>query len=380
MSRNMTKRVSVNRKTRPMIDGNTAVFLTEVAGHRLWYVRLLCNELRIQGRTVDVFLPSSAEMDDGVSIHLAPILDDSVSLSYFKPNAAVERLSSLLDVYSEVLLPDGDKLLAGVALHMSRQRIRHLWNLHRRTPTVRLLLMRFMAGSGLRGRSAYSVKLALTWVAKKHLPSLRVYALAMNTIDLDDASKMVRWVSDVVAFDPSPAMDRDSARRQLGLALNDTLVSIVGAITSRKCYREATEGLQHSGPNVRLLVAGKLDESARLFFENQSSERITVKDNYIEDRELDQYILASDAVLNLLTNTGSSGIALKALAAGTPLIAHGNPDVDSHVRKQFAGIVIDDLSPECVGAGIKAALNLGRRNMSVVSDGGTFARALLVDS
>jgi glycosyltransferase involved in cell wall biosynthesis len=373
---NSAQSATSNPQPRLTVDGDVAIFLSQGAGHRLWYVRLLCDELTLQGRIVDVFLPLTGQIDDAVATHLSPILGPTVRLSNIQQPVR-RQLSSLLARYSEVILPDGDKQFASVTGQAVWHRLRHLWAPRRTPPIIRLLLMRFTAGSDLRSHTAYAVKLALARLAASHLPRLKVYALTMNTGDEYVSSRSVRWIQDVHAFDPSPAIDRDSARRELGLQLNDQLVGIVGAITARKCYRQAVECLVHCPLEVHLLVAGKLDDEARHFFENRFGARIVVRDGYIEDRELDQYILASDAVLALYTNTGSSGIALKALAAGTPMIAHGNSVVESHVQKSSAGVVVEDLSPRSLASGIRSALLLGRQNLAVVNGRRDFARAFL---
>ena len=83
-------------------------------------------------------------------------------------------------------------------------------------------------------------------------------------------------------------------------------------------------------------------------------------------------------MLALYANTGSSGIVLKAAAAGTPVVGSaGNREVEAFLTRHRAGVIAASLSPYDVSTAIADALAAPQRPARAVDSGPAFARQLL---
>lgn len=162
----------------------------------------------------------------------------------------------------------------------------------------------------------------------------------------DDTARgvVVRRVQDP-AFSTAHARDREQIRAQHGLPAEDRLVGIFGVLSERRNAPMVLEGLERSGVDATLLLAGRLDEDVRAWVGSLSPQRrsrLLVRDAYLDNDELDELVAAVDVVPLALTNNGPSGIMGKAEASGVPVVTAG-----STVRAREV---------EVLGAGLACAL------------------------
>jgi glycosyltransferase involved in cell wall biosynthesis len=354
------------------------IFLEQFTGHRLWYVRLLCDALVQTQRQVSVQLPDAARAHPALREHLAGLPDDRVTVDFYR-STAHRRLRSILRQDREVVLPDGDKHLAQVVGSLVVARLAGFVGRGSRPGRVRLLLLRHTPGTSARSRLVFRAKLLLEVVCARTLSTVSVGTLVMDA-EAPHQGPVVP-VLDPTVFRCGPGDTRESARAALSLPADETLVSIAGAITARKNYRSALAGVLRSRGSIRLLLVGQLDDAARAFIASldpPSRSAVLLRDEYLSDADLDRYILASDAVLALYANTGSSGIVLKAAAAGTPVVGSaGNSEVEAFITKHRAGVITPSLSSDDVSTAIEDALAAPPRAARAVDSGPAFARQLL---
>ncbi len=354
------------------------IFLEQFTGHRLWYVRLLCDALVATQRRVSVQLPDAARTHPALREHLSGLPDDQVTVDFYG-STAHHHLRSMLRREREVVLPDADKHLAQVVGSLVVARLVGSIARGRRPGRVRLLLLRHSPGTTARSRLVFRAKLALAVLCARTLPTVTVGTLVM------DAEAPLQGpvvpVVDPTVFRCGPGDTRESARAALSLPADETFVAIAGAITARKNYRSALGGVLRSHGSIRLLLVGQLDDTARAFIASLDAparSAVLLRDEYLSDADLDRYILASDAVLALYANTGSSGIVLKAAAAGTPVVGSpGNREVEAFLTRHGAGVIATSLSSQDVSTAIADALAAPPRTARAVDSGPAFARQLL---
>jgi glycosyltransferase involved in cell wall biosynthesis len=361
-----------------MPQPHVTIFLEQFTGHRLWYVRLLCDTLLETQRQVSVHLPDRARAHPALREHLSGLPDDRVHVDFYD-STAQHHLRSILRQDYEVVLPDADKHLAQVVGSMLVARLAGPRRRGTRPGRVRLLLLRHAPGTSARSRLVFRAKLALTALCARAVPSVTVGTLVMDPQAPLEGT--VIPVVDPTVFRCGPGDTRESARAALSLPADETLVAIAGAITERKNYRSALGGVLRSRGSIRLLLVGQLDDPARAFIASldaSARSAVLLRDEYLSDADLDRYILASDAVLALYTNTGSSGIVLKAAAAGTPVVGSaGNSEVEAFLTRHGAGVIAPSLSPHDVSTAIADALAVPPRPARAVDSGPAFARQLL---
>ena len=151
---------------------------------------------------------------------------------------------------------------------------------------------------------------------------------------------------------PSPSRSADDVRASLGVERGRRLLLLFGSLEERKGVLATLAALGRVPPNAarRLAVAivGRTDDAIRvqletLVAEGQRTEtQVLYQDRFVPDAELDDLVLAADAVLApYLGHVGSSGAVLRAAAAGTPVLATDAGMVGREVRRHGLGQTVD---------------------------------------
>jgi teichuronic acid biosynthesis glycosyltransferase TuaC len=145
---------------------------------------------------------------------------------------------------------------------------------------------------------------------------------------------------DLARFHP---IDRDAARRQLGLRRR-TLLS-VGHLIERKGHHHVIEALPRLA-DTDLLIAGQgpqADALARLALQHNVSDRVRFLGN-LDPERLRQAYNAADALVLASSREGWANVLLEAMACGTPVVASavwGTPEV---VASPAAGVLMRSLN------------------------------------
>ena len=252
-----------------------------------------------------------------------------------------------------------------------------------RSTAVTAVLMRMNRGVGPRGAAAYVAKILLAGALRvRWRRQLRLLALvAAGT----GGSLPLRWagiglVHDPVRFQPAET-DPAAARRYLGLPAQPPILAVVGPLSGRKCVPELIEAWMTAGAPGLLLLAGTatpdVAEAVRRAGPVERS-RIVLRDEYVDDRDFDTYLAASDVAVLLYRNRGSSGVLGKALAADCDVITStSTPPVPPEGGRRV--IRVEQLTADRIRAGLLDWPGRRHRHPRRVDETADFAGTLLGD-
>ncbi len=130
-------------------------------------------------------------------------------------------------------------------------------------------------------------------------------------------------------------VSRQNARRKLGIAPDAKVLMHLGLVRKYKGVDVLIEAFHRlAQQDAQLLVAGEFyDDKAeykRLAKRGIKSDRIQLVDKYLSDEDLALHIRAADAIVLPYREATQSGMAMAALACGTPVVATSTgalPDV-----------------------------------------------------
>jgi glycosyltransferase involved in cell wall biosynthesis len=240
----------------------------------------------------------------------------------------------------------------------------------RRGPATTLFLMRFPQHVTLADRTLVAMKIAKVVLA----------ALARATRAAHRVTYLVGrhksgsgWLLEPLrdpAICSAHANDRAELRTRYGLPLDRKLVSIVGAISIRKCVPMVAEAVERAGPDVDLLLAGTIDDEMQAWLDAlppAARTRVHTRLGFLPDGEIDAYVAASDIVSLALLNPGPSGIQGKALLAGVPVLSAGSRLREKEMAMYGAGVHVD-LDPASLARGIRELLASGSAPLAVPDD------------
>jgi hypothetical protein len=318
-------------------------------GHRLWYVKLMTQEA--PGRCV-LITTAAARRSDEFRVHLAEadIRVRVVDRSRLSSRWYVEALWMAHEDGASIAVPDGEAAL--IPLLQVAPRLRASAHATR----ANLNLMRPYSHPGLRGSFLHCIKviliglLRLLWGTR-----LTVYAL-----DGDGAARTLlhrltaaRTLHDPVGF--APAGNIESCRERLGVLPGLVVFSILGPLEPRKCVLETIEAWTRSECEGVLLLAGPAPREVVQAVEHARARTrypILLYSRYLSDEELDGCVAATDVMLLLYRNPGSSGIMQKAMRADCGILTSMHTPTNFHspgsrVRR------ISSLTPQGIACGLK---------------------------
>lgn len=356
-----------------MNPGRIFIYEDNPSGHRLAYVRLLANHALSIDLSLTLLLTEATYRSSHFVEHLQAFTNSVKLIHPIRNTAGILDIESKLRVTSDdiIVFPDADHLAMRLAISGHRGKA-HLVLLLMRPPNPQAphphhpqqLLKRFL------------VALARQRVGRVHIFSL----------SSPKATLAAHEVSDPASLAVHPG-ERPSARESLGLSSKAYWVAIAGSISARKnvpLVCQALEQLLSDGQRrVGLLLAGPIQE-AHLGEVMQSVDvlhrkgvPVVVLNRTLPTQSLDKIILAADCITIAHSNQGSSGILLKALLAGTPVVASGAASVVKTLQ-QFRSGEWCELNSASISQAIARALASPRpKPCSLPSESEFSARLLL---
>lgn len=186
------------------------------------------------------------------------------------------------------------------------------------------------------------------------------YALKNRLVE---PSRM-RFVGDPVP--QPPRIGRAAARRLLRLEGGGRYLGLLGSLDRRKAVPQLLSAFRAArlAGDDRLLLAGRLDpEYSRLIQTSYAdlvrSGRLVVINRFLSDAELESGYEALDLATVVYDRfPGLASLALKAVAAGTPVIAHDFGWLRAAVRRFDIGILTDVFDNAAFASALKRAINL----------------------
>lgn len=183
------------------------------------------------------------------------------------------------------------------------------------------------------------------------------------------APERMRFVGDPV---PQPRrIGRSAARRLLGLRPDGRYLGLLGSLDHRKAIPQLLAAFRAAAlaPDDRLVLAGALHAPYAALIGAQYGDlvkagRLVVIDRYLTDAELAHGFEALDLATIAYGRFASlASLALKSIAAGTPIIAHDFGWLQAAVKRFGVGVTTDIFNPAVFARDMAAALERGPMRM-----------------
>lgn len=192
------------------------------------------------------------------------------------------------------------------------------------------------------------------------------YAAAAGLIPPD----RLRFVGDPV---PQPKrIGREAARKLLGLDPAGRYLGLLGSLDRRKAIPQLLAAFRAAGlpREDRLLLAGRLDPIFAALIEDEYADLVrsgclVVFDRFLSDAELENGYEALDLATVVYNRfPGLASLALKAVAAGTPVIAHDFGWLRAAITRFEIGERIDIFDTPAFAAALRTTLDRGQIDKS----------------
>jgi glycosyltransferase involved in cell wall biosynthesis len=163
---------------------------------------------------------------------------------------------------------------------------------------------------------------------------------------------------------PVPRLDREAARRLLGIPEEGRYLGLLGGLDKRKAVPELLAAFRSAdlGSTDRLLLGGRLDDEFRQLIDNEYGElvaagRVVLIDRFLSRDELSRGFGALDVVCATYRDfPGLASLLLKGLAAGRPVIAQNFGWSAALIDRFRIGHTVDIRQIEQFGKTLRAAL------------------------
>jgi glycosyltransferase involved in cell wall biosynthesis len=160
-----------------------------------------------------------------------------------------------------------------------------------------------------------------------------------------------------------PAVDRDEARRRLGI--DGPLVLFLGLVRRYKgvdvLLSAAPRIVRESG--ARIAIVGEVFPDARELIRRLGSspvrEAIVLKDEYVAEEEMGLWLAACDAVVLPYRSVSGSGIAARAIAARRPVVASAVGGLRESVEPGITGELVPPGEAEALSRAVRTVLERG---------------------
>ena len=158
-------------------------------------------------------------------------------------------------------------------------------------------------------------------------------------------------------------INKDEARKHLGLNINDKIILFFGFIRKYKgldILLEALSLIKES--NIKLLIAGEFYEGRNLYDDiiekNQLQSQLILRTNFINDSEVKYYLSAADFVIQPYRNATQSGVTPLAYHFEKPILVTNVGGLPSLVPNGKVGLIAEP-NAESIAEKIKELYNTG---------------------
>jgi glycosyltransferase involved in cell wall biosynthesis len=149
---------------------------------------------------------------------------------------------------------------------------------------------------------------------------------------------------------PTTGVNREHARRKLGLAADAKVLLFFGQIAPYKGLDyliQAICGLSRTDPGLRLVIAGKVKQGWDEYWREMQQAIVTggIRDRvvqhirFIQDDEIEPYFIAADALVLPYTYIFQSGVLFLAYSFGLPVLATDVGSLKEHIVEARTGFV-----------------------------------------
>lgn len=192
--------------------------------------------------------------------------------------------------------------------------------------------------------------------------------LAIEPLRALEGQRAVAHLPDPLELYPHSPQAVTTLRQSLGLEPGRKVLLLFGMIDQRKGIYQVLEALQQLSirqqKHVTLLLLGQIaqTERAKVLLEidrltQTLAVQIILHDQYIPEEMIQLYFEMADVALALYQrHVGSSGILVRAAAAGKPVLASDYGLMGELVRRHSLGLIVDSTQLTAIAKGIVALL------------------------
>jgi glycosyltransferase involved in cell wall biosynthesis len=145
-----------------------------------------------------------------------------------------------------------------------------------------------------------------------------------------------------------PIVNKEVARRHLGLPVHDKIILFFGFIRKYKgldLLLEAMADKRIKDAGIKLMIAGEFYEDEKKYQEQidalEIRDRLILKTNFIPDQEVKNYLCATDAVIQPYRNATQSGVTPLSYHFERPMIVTNTGGLPDLVPHEKAGLVTE---------------------------------------
>lgn len=202
------------------------------------------------------------------------------------------------------------------------------------------------------------------WRSALHHPQLKTLfcldPLAVEPLRALGGRSAVVHLPDPVEISPQSAAEVDMLRQKLAIEPARKVLLLFGVIDRRKGIYQVLDAVQQLSisqqKQITLLLVGQLMQSEQAGIRAEIDRltqklamQIIVHDQFVPEAEIQLYFELADVALALYQrHVGSSGILLRAAAAGKPVLASDYGLMGELVRRHQLGWTIDSTAPRII--------------------------------
>lgn len=186
-------------------------------------------------------------------------------------------------------------------------------------------------------------------------------ALKARMVELGVASQKVAVIPGGFVRERFSVLDREEARRQLGLREEGPVILFVGSLVTIKgvdVLLEATAELRTAGADVRLIIVG--DGPLRTQLKAKASQLgldgSVLWAGPIPNEDVSRFMGACDVFVLPSLNEGLGLVCLEALACGRPVVGSRVGGIPEIITDSQFGMMVEPGNPQALACGIREAL------------------------
>ncbi|MCK5064255.1 MAG: glycosyltransferase [Candidatus Fermentibacteraceae bacterium] len=157
-------------------------------------------------------------------------------------------------------------------------------------------------------------------------------------------------------------LDRNSARQELGYSSDAQIILFFGLIRPYKGLMDLIEAMKFLPPDVFLLIVGECYSEKSEILEairtEELSDRVRWIDEFIPDRQVAKYFLASDVVSLPYRHATQSAVAQIALSFGRVLVLTDTGGLSELVDEGSTGFLAEPAMPLSLSRAVKSGIEL----------------------
>lgn len=208
-----------------------------------------------------------------------------------------------------------------------------------------------------------------------------------------------KWQSEKVKFLPDPVQVYQSSKSvgelktELKIEPNRKVFLIFGFLDSRKGISEVLEAIANipkdNSSKGTLLIVGPWEESERKKFQlvidkilQNSDFQIIIKDEFIQDEDIQAYFEVSDYILALYAkHIGMSAIMVRAAAAQKPFLSHNFGLMGKIVTENQLGMIVENDLAQKMEMLLSSTIEVGNKEkmkeFAELNNAGNYAKVIL---